>query len=128
MGVRNGVQKPQLPHPLERVSPKCLFSMASQGFPWDVSCPLGQSSYYLFFVDYLPSCLTSLPSYWCLPHLPNKLLAFDSSMSGTTFGEPLTNTHTEHTHTHRLITISLRKLPLMINVEENLFTVLIPIV
>ena len=127
MGVRNGVQKPQLPHPLERVSPRRLFKMASQSFPWDVSCPLGQASYHLLFVDSsFPASLlyvltgvspTFEISYLHLTHPYQALLLGNLKL-----------THTQNTHTHSLITISMRKLPLMINVEKNLFTILIPIV
>ena len=66
------------------------------GLPMGCQLPTGPIILLSTFCWWLPSCLTSLPSYWCLP---NKLLAFDSPVSGTTFGEPQTNTHTEHTHT-----------------------------
>lgn len=98
MGVRNGVQKPQLPHPLERVSPRRLFNMASQSFPWDVSCPLGQSSFYLLFVDAsLPASLLYLLagvsptfqiSYLHLTHPYQALLLGNLKL-----------THTQNTHT-----------------------------
>lgn len=98
MGVRNGVQNPQLPHPLERVSPRCLFNVASQGFPWDVSCPLGQSSYYLFFVDYLPSALLLYLLTGVSPTFQISYLHLTHPYQALPLGN-FKLTHTQNTHT-----------------------------
>ena len=58
MGVRNGVQKPQLPHPLERVSPT-WFPRASHGMSaahWANHLII----YFLLMAPFLPDLSTFL--------------------------------------------------------------------